>query len=66
MTPEQVRDLLRARARALGSQTALAKQLDVSIALINQIISGRAEPAKKICHALGIERVVTYRKVKPN
>lgn len=52
--------------KRLGSQTAVAKMADVSLAYINDIKQGRREPGKSVLDALGIEKVVTYkRKAKP-
>ena len=64
MTSAQVRQLLLAQSQKIGSQAALAKQLGVSAVYLSDVIRGKREPAETICAALGIERVVTYRKMK--
>jgi DNA-binding transcriptional regulator YdaS (Cro superfamily) len=54
--------------KRLGSQTAVAKLAGVSIAYINDIKQGRRDigGAASVLDALGIEKVVTYkRKAKP-
>lgn len=50
-----------------GSQTAVAKLAGVSIAYINDIKQGRRDigGATAVLNALGIERVITYRRKPP-
>lgn len=66
MTPDQVRQLIVVQCRKAGSQIAFAKRIGVSAPYLNDILRGKREPAATICDALGIERVVSYRKVKPD
>ena len=53
---------LRRRLNAAGSQTALAKELGVSLPYLNDVLRGRREPGESILRPLGARRVVTYRK----
>lgn len=46
-----------------GTQKDLAEKLGVSTAYLSDVLQGKREPAGKMLEALGIERVVTYRKV---
>ena len=64
MTPNQVRELLKSACDKAGSQSAFADKHGMSRALICQIINNNLEPANKVCAALGIERVITYRKIR--
>lgn len=50
--------------KALPSQTAWAKANGISPAYVSDVIAGRREPGKLILDALGLERVITYRKKK--
>jgi DNA-binding transcriptional regulator YdaS (Cro superfamily) len=63
MTNDQVIALLRKRIEQAGSQKAFAIQHELSPAFINDLLQGRREPSAAILHALGLERVVTFRKV---
>lgn len=62
--PESVDPLkiLENRAAKEG-QAKLAETLEVSLSYLNDILRGRREPGPKILAALGLERVVTYRRV---
>lgn len=60
MNAEQVRELLRAKVN--GNQSAWAKSLGISQSYVADVLRGRQPPGDKIIAALGIERVVTYRK----
>lgn len=46
------------------TQTAWAKANGVSPAYVSDILAGRREPGKLVLDALGLERVVTYRRKK--
>jgi len=48
--------------KRLGSQTAVAEMAGVSIAYINDIKQGRRDPGKSVLDALGLEKVVTYKR----
>jgi lambda repressor-like predicted transcriptional regulator len=43
---------------------ALSRELGVSPAYLSDVLNGNREPGPKIIDALGLERVVTYRKKK--
>lgn len=60
MTADQVRGLMK---RAAGdSQKAWADRHKISASFVSDVLLGRREPAGKILDALGLERVVSYRK----
>ncbi len=54
--------LLRKRCAAAGSAKAWAKAANVSESYVSDVLRGRREPAPAILDALGLERVLTYRK----
>jgi predicted transcriptional regulator len=60
MNAEQVRELLRAKIN--GNQAAWAKAHTLSPSYISDVLSGRREPGEAVMRALGLERIVTYRK----
>lgn len=45
-----------------GNQVSFARANDISTAYVNDVVRGRKEPGDKILSALGLERVITYRK----
>jgi transcriptional regulator with XRE-family HTH domain len=45
-----------------GSQLAFARKHGLSPAYISDVLTGRRDPSKAILDAVGLERVVTYRK----
>jgi transcriptional regulator with XRE-family HTH domain len=47
-----------------SSLRAVARELDVSAGYLSHLMKGEREPGPKILDALGIEKVVTYRKKK--
>jgi DNA-binding transcriptional regulator YdaS (Cro superfamily) len=51
---------MRHEIRKLGTQRAAAKLWGLSPQNLSHILSGRIEPYKSICEALGFERVVVY------
>jgi len=62
MTP---REILAARLLRQGStQRALAREIGISEAYLSDILSQRREAGKQVLEYLGLERRVTYRKVK--
>jgi len=65
MNAAAVRRLLRAEADKAGGQRAYAEQVGVSPELVRLVLVGRREPAGRILDALGLERVVTYRRRHP-
>lgn len=56
------RDILKQRVG--NSQVAWAKAHGVSPAYVSDVLAGRREPGKLVLDALGLERVVTYRRKK--
>lgn len=66
LTEEQARERLQERLDlAGGKQTALAKELGVSLPYLNDVLHSRRELAGKLLDALGLERVISYRE-KPD
>lgn len=66
MTADDVRKMLRKACDAAGSQKAWAEQAGVTPQYVQDVLSARREPAERICAALGVERVTTYRRVRRN
>jgi hypothetical protein len=64
MTEEQVIALLARECEKAGSQLAWAKANKLSAPYVGDVLRGRREPGKGILVALGLEKVVTYRRVK--
>jgi transcriptional regulator with XRE-family HTH domain len=48
------------------TQNAVAAELGVSPAYLSDVLNQRKEPGEGILEPLGIERVVTYRRKRPN
>ena len=65
MTEDEVREMLRAAVAQAGSQGAWAKAAGISQAYAHDVLNRRRAPGASILAALGLERVVTYRRVKP-
>lgn len=63
MDANDVRELLRAACEKAGGQAAWAVRAKVSAAYVSDILQGRRDPGKKVTDALGIKRIVEYRKV---
>lgn len=59
MTEDDVRALLRSKA---PRQADFAKVAGISPQYVNDVLAGRRDPGKAILDALGIEKVVTYRR----
>lgn len=55
-------EALRDAVKKAGTQTAFAKQHQISIAYVNDVLQGRREPGDKILVALGLEKAVTYKR----
>jgi hypothetical protein len=66
MTAEKVREMLRNVCRKAGGQSQWAGLNGMSGVYVSDVLAGRKEPAGKMLAALGLERVVTYRKVRTN
>jgi len=55
---------LRRRVRQAGqTQQTVARDLGISAAYLSDVLSGRREPGQKLLTALGLVRVVQYRRV---
>jgi len=65
MDRENVLALLRQKCDEAGGQKAWAAVHGVSQVYVSDVLAGRREPAGKIIAALGLERVVTFRKQRP-
>lgn len=57
LTKEDVIVLLRREIERMGSQRALARELDVSVQYISGILSGRNEPGPRVADRLGLREV---------
>ena len=69
MTRDQVMKTLRQSCKKAGSQAAWAKAHNLSPAYVADTLAGNRGSGivgDGILKALGLERVVTYRKVKPH
>ncbi len=64
MTKEQIIEVLKSEVQRLGSQKALAAKMGISLPYLSDIIQGRREPGPKVLAYLGLERQITYVKVK--
>lgn len=54
-------------AKQVGkSQADWSRKHGVSAAYVSDVLAGRRDPGKMILDALGLERVVTYRRKKDN
>lgn len=62
MTVDDVRAMLAKRCEV--SQKAFAEQAAISAAYVCDVLKGRREPGEAICRALGVERVISYRKAR--
>lgn len=62
MTEQDVIRLLVQACAKAGGQAPWAKQAGVSQAYINDVVNGRRLPGPSVLNALGLERVVTYRR----
>lgn len=60
---EEVREMLRQKAKELGSQKALAEACGVSDAFISDMILGGREPSGKPLAFIGLRRAVRYEPV---
>lgn len=61
LTEQDIRARLRDAIQAAGSQAAFARQHNISLQYVNDVVNGRREIGQKILDALGIEKIVTYR-----
>jgi plasmid maintenance system antidote protein VapI len=62
---QDVRPLAELQRRLDGkTQTALAEELGISVGHLNDILMGRRAIGPQVLKALGLERVVSYRKTR--
>jgi hypothetical protein len=59
---QDVRDILRREIRHLGSQLAWAKKFGVQRSNVNATLSRKRPPSGLLLKALGIEKVVAYKR----
>lgn len=52
------------RSKVGGNQSAWARSRGISPAYVSDVLAGRRDPGKLILDAIGLERVVTYRRKK--
>lgn len=64
MNVEAVRKLLAARIKKAGSRAAFAEEAGISRSLVTEVMQGTREPGEAILNALGLEKVVNYRRKK--
>lgn len=62
MTDHDVRKLLTAECKAARGQAAWAAKAKVSAAYVNDVLHERRDPGDAILRALGLERIVSYRR----
>ena len=62
MTKPELIEHIRQLLAEAGTQKELAANLGVSAAYLGDVLLGRKEPGRKMLTALGVERVVIYRK----
>lgn len=53
-------DMLWERVKATGSQKALAKELGISCAYLNDVLSSRRDVSYELANKLGYRRVVCF------
>lgn len=59
-----LRRMLKARSKSLGSERKLAESLRVSYSYMNDLISGKRRPGRKILNALRLREERMYRSAK--
>ena len=64
MNASHIVAILRRLEKEAGSQTAAASRLRISNTYFNEVVRGKKEPAAKLLAALGLERVVLYRRMR--
>lgn len=56
---------LRELVKKYGSQKAVAEKLHVSPQYLNDVLKGKRQPGPAFTDALGYERIVKYKEIKP-
>ncbi len=59
MDIQSVTEMLRRRVR--GNQSAWAKQHNISLPYVNDVLNGRRMPGDKITKAMGLEKALLWR-----
>jgi DNA-binding transcriptional regulator YdaS (Cro superfamily) len=62
MTEKEVIERLRIACQNAGGQKAFAKLHGFSAAFVSDVVNGKRHPSDRVLEAIGLERVVTYRK----
>lgn len=62
MSAADVVRILRRACEDLGGQKRWAEAAELSPQYVNDVLAGRKAPGELMCLALGLERVVTYRR----
>lgn len=63
MNTDTVRETLAKACAKAGCAADWAKANEISAAYVSDVLNGRKEPGEKILRALGLERIIDYRKV---
>lgn len=63
MTHEELMDRLRADIAKAGTAKAWAERHGVAASYVTDVLRGHRGPGDKILAALGVERLVSYRKI---
>lgn len=64
MTEADVIEMIRRRADELGTISALAAEMGLSIAYVSQVLRGKRKIGRDFLSHFGIEKVVTYRRAQ--
>lgn len=64
MKYDQVVEMLRREVSRAGAQSRWAESHGMSQSYVANVLRGRNEPGPLVLEALGLERVVTYRRIK--
>lgn len=62
MNETELLGLMQRRIRKSGSQAAWARENGLSVPYVNDVLNCRRGPGASILRALGVEKVVIYRK----
>lgn len=65
MNEDDVRALLRRMCDSAGSQKAFAESAGMTQSYVGDVLASRRGPGEKLLAALGLERVVSYRRTSP-
>lgn len=66
LTAAEIIALIKGRIAAAGGMYALAQETHISVSYLEQVVSGRRQPGRKVLRWLGMERLTSYvRTTKP-